>query len=48
MDGKLSAVIYFRGAAIGNPACDLVIAYTYLSAKARASCTCLGTLESNI
>jgi len=33
--GKLSAVIDFGGAAIGDPACDLVVAWTYLSGKAR-------------
>ena len=33
--GKLSAVIDFGGPAIGDPACDLVIAWTYLSGKAR-------------
>ena len=33
--GKLSAVIDFGGTAIGDPACDLVIAWTYLSGKAR-------------
>jgi aminoglycoside phosphotransferase (APT) family kinase protein len=32
---KLSAVIDFGGAAVGDPACDLVIAWTYLSSKAR-------------
>lgn len=32
---KLSAVIDFSGAAVGDPACDLVIAWTYLSGKAR-------------
>lgn len=32
--GKLSAVIDFGGAAVGDPACDLVIAWTYLSGKA--------------
>jgi len=34
-NGKLSAVIDFGGAAIGDPACDLVISWTYLSGKAR-------------
>ena len=34
-DGKLSAVIDFGGMAMGDPACDLVIAWTYLSGKAR-------------
>lgn len=33
--GKLSAVIDFGGAAVGDPACDLVIAWTYLSGKVR-------------
>jgi aminoglycoside phosphotransferase (APT) family kinase protein len=33
--GNLSAVIDFGGAAVGDPACDLVIAWTYLSGKAR-------------
>ncbi len=33
--GKLSAVIDFGGAAVGDPACDLAIAWTYLSGKAR-------------
>jgi aminoglycoside phosphotransferase (APT) family kinase protein len=33
--GKLSAVIDFGGAAVGDPACDLVIAWTYLCGKAR-------------
>jgi aminoglycoside phosphotransferase (APT) family kinase protein len=33
--GKISAVIDFGGAAVGDPACDLVIAWTYLSGKAR-------------
>ena len=32
---KLSAVIDFGGAAAGDPACDLVIAWTYLFGKAR-------------
>ncbi len=34
-NGKLSAIIDFGGAAVGDPACDLVIAWTYLSDKAR-------------
>ena len=33
--GKLSAIIDFGGTAVGDPACDLVIAWTYFSAKAR-------------
>jgi aminoglycoside phosphotransferase (APT) family kinase protein len=33
--GKLSAIIDFGGAAVGDPACDLVIAWTYLCGKAR-------------
>jgi aminoglycoside phosphotransferase (APT) family kinase protein len=31
--GKLSAVIDFGGAAVGDPACDLVIAYFFLTMK---------------
>ncbi len=34
-DGKLSAVIDFGGMALGDPACDLVIAWTFLKGKAR-------------
>src|SRR5690606_30331523 len=33
--GKLSAVIDFGGAAVGDPSCDLAIAWTYLSGKPR-------------
>lgn len=33
--GKLSAIIDFGGTAIGDPACDLVIAWTQLSGKSR-------------
>ncbi len=33
--GKLSAVIDFGSTAVGDPACDLVIAWTYLAGKAR-------------
>lgn len=33
--GKLTAIIDFGGMAMGDPACDLVIAWTYLSGKAR-------------
>ena len=32
---KLSAVIDFGSAAVGDPACDLVIAWTYLTGKSR-------------
>ncbi len=32
---KLSAIIDFGGMAIGDPACDLVIAWTFLSGKSR-------------
>ena len=35
--GKLCAIIDFGGAAIGDPACDLVIAWSYLSGKSRES-----------
>lgn len=34
-DGKLSAVIDFGGMGMGDPACDLVIAWTYLKGKSR-------------
>lgn len=34
-NGKLSAIIDFGGMAKGDPACDLVIAWTFLSGKAR-------------
>lgn len=34
-DNKLNAVIDFGGTGIGDPACDLVIAWTYLSGNAR-------------
>lgn len=34
-NATLSAVIDFGGTAVGDPACDLVIAWTYLSGKAR-------------
>jgi aminoglycoside phosphotransferase (APT) family kinase protein len=34
-DNKLSGVIDFGGTAMGDPACDLVIAWTYLSSRAR-------------
>jgi aminoglycoside phosphotransferase (APT) family kinase protein len=33
--GKLSAIIDFGGVALGDPACDLVIAWTFLQGKAR-------------
>lgn len=34
-DGKISAVIDFGCTAVGDPVCDLVITWTYLSGKAR-------------
>ncbi len=34
-DGKLSGVIDFGGLGVGDPACDLVIAWTFLKGKAR-------------
>lgn len=34
-DGKLSAIIDFGGMGLGDPACDLVIAWAYLEGKAR-------------
>lgn len=35
-DGALSAVIDFGSSAVGDPACDLTIAWTFLSGEARA------------
>jgi aminoglycoside phosphotransferase (APT) family kinase protein len=35
VDGKLSAVIDFGSCAIGDPACDLVIAWTFLTGQSR-------------
>ncbi|MFF0270086.1 aminoglycoside phosphotransferase family protein [Kribbella sp. NPDC004536] len=35
-DGRLSAVIDFGTSGIGDPACDLVIAYTFFSGRSRA------------
>jgi aminoglycoside phosphotransferase (APT) family kinase protein len=34
-DGKLSAIIDFGGLSLGDPACDLVIAWTFLKHKSR-------------
>ncbi|WP_367606739.1 aminoglycoside phosphotransferase family protein [Legionella sp. W05-934-2] len=34
-EGKLSAIIDFGGMSLGDPACDLVIAWTFLKGKAR-------------
>lgn len=34
-DGKLTAVIDFGGTAIGDPACDLVLAWTFFDAQSR-------------
>ena len=34
-DGRLSAVIDFGSSAVGDPACDLVVAWTFLSDEAR-------------
>lgn len=36
VDGRVSAVIDFGGLGVGDPACDLVIAWTLLSAEGRA------------
>lgn len=36
-DGKLCAVIDFGSCAVGDPACDLVIAWTFLDAASRAA-----------
>lgn len=37
LDGELSAVIDFGSSAVGDPACDLTIAWTFLSGEARAA-----------
>ncbi|WP_425264420.1 aminoglycoside phosphotransferase family protein [Streptomyces atriruber] len=37
VDGRLSAVIDFGGLGIGDPACDLTIAYTLMSTASRAA-----------
>lgn len=37
VDGRLSAVIDFGGLGIGNPASDLTIAFTLMSAGSRAA-----------
>ncbi|MEV8634814.1 aminoglycoside phosphotransferase family protein [Streptosporangium sp. NPDC051023] len=37
VDGRLSAVIDFGGLGIGDPACDLIIAFTLMSADSRAA-----------
>ncbi|MEV7616573.1 aminoglycoside phosphotransferase family protein [Streptomyces sp. NPDC089799] len=37
VDGRLSAVIDFGGLGLGDPACDLVIAFTLMSAESRAA-----------
>ncbi|QES45385.1 phosphotransferase [Streptomyces venezuelae] len=36
VDGRLSAVIDFGGLGVGDPACDLMIAYTLMSAGSRS------------
>jgi aminoglycoside phosphotransferase (APT) family kinase protein len=36
VDGRLSAVIDFGGFGIGDPACDLIVAFTLMSAECRA------------
>ncbi|MGZ0147575.1 aminoglycoside phosphotransferase family protein [Kribbella sp. WER1] len=36
-DGRLSAVIDFGTSGVGDPACDLVIAYTFFSGSSRAT-----------
>ncbi|CAM5363900.1 Aminoglycoside phosphotransferase family protein OS=Streptomyces tendae OX=1932 GN=GUR47_22995 PE=3 SV=1 [Streptomyces tendae] len=36
VDGRLSAVIDFGGLGIGDPACDLMIAFTLMSSRSRA------------
>ncbi|GLV60551.1 phosphotransferase [Dictyobacter sp. S3.2.2.5] len=34
-DGRISAIIDFEGLGVGDPACDLVVAWTILSARSR-------------
>lgn len=36
-EGRLSSVIDFGGLGVGDPACDIMVAWTYLSAKTRPS-----------
>jgi aminoglycoside phosphotransferase (APT) family kinase protein len=36
-DGRLSAVIDFGTCGVGDPACDLVIAYTFFTGTSRAA-----------
>ncbi len=36
-DGRLSAVIDFGSSGVGDPACDLVLAWTFLSGESRAA-----------
>src|SRR5690606_40195410 len=36
-DGRLAAVIDFGSSAVGDPACDLVIAWVYFTGPARAA-----------
>lgn len=36
-DGRLSAVIDFGSSAVGDPACDLVLAWTFLEGESRAA-----------
>jgi aminoglycoside phosphotransferase (APT) family kinase protein len=36
-DGKLSAVIDFGSSAVGDPSCDLALAWTMLSGESRAA-----------
>lgn len=46
-DGKLTAVIDFGGMGIGDPACDLVIAWTLLNAAARQKFKLCLNLDDN-
>lgn len=46
-EGKLSAVIDFGCAAAGDPACDLVIAWTFFSGESRAAFTQAVDLDSD-
>ncbi len=36
-NGRITGVIDFGGLAVGDPACDLMVAWNYLDGKARAT-----------
>lgn len=47
-DGKLAAVIDFGGMGVGDPACDLVLAWTFLTRESRAIFKSQMDMDSNI